>query len=151
MNSDLNKSVFYCSTASRYFKEQLAGTAANSKAFILIEHCNPFPEKVMEAHFDKDWLRSIQLLAKSYQGKVLLIRNKKTNFKDCKISFVDCVAGRYFSIQTTIEKITTINIADHITAANTLWQTDPFFVICTNGKKDKCCAKFGFPVYKFFE
>ncbi len=151
MEHNINKEVFFCSTASRYFKEQLSGTAANSEVFILLEHCNPFPEKVMEAHFDKEWLRSIQRLAKSYKGKVLLIRNNKTNFKDCKISFVDCNACRYFTIETAIENTPSVQLADYIADPRTAWQTDPFFVICTNGKKDKCCAKFGFPVYKFFE
>ncbi len=151
MDNDIKKEVFFCSAASRYFKEQLAGTAANAGAFILIEHANPFPEKIIEAHFDKDWLRNIQQLAKSLKGKVLLIRNKKSNFKDCKVSFVDCKAGRYFTIQTTVDKISSIKLSDHIASVDTQWQTDPFFVICTNGKKDKCCAKFGFPVFKFFE
>lgn len=151
MEQNINKEVFFCSAASRYFKEQLSGTAANSGVFILLEHCNPFPEKVMEAHFDKEWLREIQRLAQSYKGKVLLVRNKTTNFKDCKISFVDCSTCRYFTIETPIENTPSVKLADYITAPETAWQTDPFFLICTNGKKDKCCSKFGFPVYKFFE
>ncbi|WP_346238149.1 sucrase ferredoxin [Niabella insulamsoli] len=151
MESKLKTEVFFCSAASRYFKEQLAGTAANSNAFILIEHSNPFPEKIINAHLDKDWLRSVQQFAKTVRGKVLLIRNKKTNFKDCKISFVDCNASKYFTLQTSIEAITSIRLEEHVHSPETKWQTDPFFLICTNGKKDKCCAKFGFPVFKFFE
>ena len=151
MESNLNKEVFFCSAASRYFKEQLEGTAANSNVFILIEHSNPFPEKLIEAHFDKEWLKRTQRLAKSLKGKVLLTRNKKTNFKDCRISFVDCHTCQYFTIQTTIDQVASIRLEEHISSPETKWQTDPFFVICTNGKKDKCCAKFGFPVFKFFE
>jgi len=151
LEHNINQEVFFCSTASRYFKEQLAGTAANSGTFILIEHANPFPEKIIEAHFDAEWIRGMQLLAKSMKGKVLLIRNKKTNFKDCRISFVDCSACRYFTIQTAIDNLHNIDLPGYIASPDTVWQTDPFFVICTNGKKDKCCAKFGFPVYKFFE
>jgi Uncharacterized protein conserved in bacteria containing thioredoxin-like domain len=146
-----DKDVFFCSAASRYFKEPLAGTAANSSVFILIEHCNPFPAKVGEAHFDKAWLQGIQKLAKSLKGKVLLIRNKKTNFRDCRIIFVDCKKCAYFTIQLPIEQVATVRLADYIHSESTEWETDPFFVICTNGKKDKCCAKFGYPVFKFFE
>ncbi|MFT4092659.1 MAG: sucrase ferredoxin [Niabella sp.] len=151
MKETTEKEVFFCSAASRYFKESLAGTAANSKAFILIEYSNPFPEKIIDALFDKAWLKNIQLLAKSLKGKVLLIRNRKSNFKDCKIIFVDCSRSQYFTIQTTVEACTAVDVAAHISSAETSWQTDPFFLICTNGKKDKCCAKFGFPVFKFFE
>ncbi len=151
METKNRKEIFFCSTASRYFKEQLEGTASNSAAFILIEHCNPFPEKVSQAHFDKDWLKEMQLYAKSIKAKLLLIRNQKTNFKDCKITYVDCKQSSYFSMNTTIANLPTIKLADYVNAANTTWQTDPFFLVCSNGNKDKCCAKFGFPVYKFFE
>lgn len=26
--------------------------------------------------------------------------------------------------------------------------TEPLYLVCTHGKRDKCCAKFGYPVYK---
>ncbi|MBD0327231.1 MAG: sucrase ferredoxin, partial [Pyrinomonadaceae bacterium] len=26
--------------------------------------------------------------------------------------------------------------------------TEPLYLVCTHGKRDKCCAKFGFPLYK---
>jgi hypothetical protein len=29
----------------------------------------------------------------------------------------------------------------------TPWE-DPLFLVCTHGKRDKCCAKFGIPIYK---
>jgi len=146
-----DKVIYYCSAASRYFREQLAGTAANSKAFILIEHFNPFPGKVIEAHFDTEWLRKMQAIAKSYKGKLLLIRNKKTNNKTCRISFVDCTECKYFSVETEIENAVMVPLKEMIEDECTAWETDPFFLICSNGKKDKCCSKFGYPVYKFFE
>lgn len=146
-----NKEIYFCSTASRYFKEQINGTAANSAVFILIEYASPFPEKIIEANLDKEWLRKVQLLAKSYKGKVLLVRSKTSKTKDCKISFIDCNKPGYFTIAATSETYTSIDIARHITAPQTEWLNDPFFLVCTNGKKDKCCAKFGLPVFRFFE
>ncbi len=151
LEARIPKEVFFCSAASRYFREQLAGTAANSQTFILIEHFNPFPGKVIEAHFDTGWIKKMQALARLYKGKVLLIRNKTTNNKDCRITFVDCGESRYFSIEEMVEKVTSVNLQALIDSEDTNWQTDPFFLVCSNGKKDKCCAKFGFPVYKFFE
>lgn len=151
MEQKKNNDLFYCSAASRYFREQLAGTAANSSAFILIEHFNPFPGKVIEAHFDKAWIQEMQALAKEYKGKALLIRNKKTNNKTCKITFVDCIKCRHFSVETELENVTSIPLKKLIEDEHTHWETDTFFLICSNGKKDKCCSKFGYPVYKFFE
>ncbi|MFT3904551.1 MAG: sucrase ferredoxin [Niabella sp.] len=143
--------VFFCSAASRYFKEMLHGTAANYQSYILIEHSDPFPGKISEAHFDKDWLRGMEKLAKRHNGKVLLIRNKKSDFKHCRIRFVDCRLQRYFTITCDVKDASTIDIAPHIEVDETVWEHKSFFAVCTNGKKDKCCSKFGFPVYKFFE
>lgn len=151
MDTIRNKEIYFCSAASRYFKEQLNGTAANSAAFILIEYNNPFPAKINEANVDKDWLKKVQQLAKAYKGKVLLVRTKTSNIKDCKISFIDCTRFSYFTISTTTDQYTSVDIAAHISSPETIWLNDPFFLVCTNGKKDKCCAKFGLPVFKFFE
>lgn len=129
----------------------LAGTASNYKSFFLIEHSDPLPGKVKEAHFDKAWIAGMELLAKKMKGKVLLIRNKKSDYKNCKIIYVDCIKNQYFTIASTIKEVSTINVEARITAPQTQWHSDPFFVVCTNGKKDKCCSKFGFPVFKFFE
>lgn len=151
MTTIRNKEIYFCSAASRYFKEQLNGTAANSAVFILIEYNNPFPAKVADADLDKSWLKKTQQLAKSLKGKVLLIRNKATNATGCSITFIDCNRYSYFTIAATIKNYTLVDIAAHIYSPETVWRNDPFFLICTNGKKDKCCAKFGLPVYKFFE
>lgn len=146
-----HKEIYFCSAASRYFKEQLNGTAANSAVFILIEYNSPFPAKVTEANIDKEWLKKTQQLAKAHNGKVLLVRNKTSNAESCKITFVDCNKCSYFTISTTADKYTAVDMSALLAADETVWQNDPFFLVCTNGKKDKCCSKFGLPVYKFFE
>lgn len=151
LNTIRNKELYFCSAASRYFKEQLNGTAANSSAFILIEYNNPFPAKISDANLNKEWLRKIQQLAKANKGKVLLIRNKASNTEQFNITFIDCKEVRYFIIPATVQTYTDINVSDYISSSETNWLNDPFFLVCTNGKKDKCCAKFGLPVFKFFE
>lgn len=151
MNTIRNKEIYFCSAASRYFKEQLNGTAANSSVFILIEYNYPFPAKISDANFDKKWLKKIQQLAKVNKGKVLLVRSKATKAQDCKITFIDCNKSSYFTISTTMEKYSDVDVAAYLSSAETIWYNDPFFLVCTNGKKDKCCAKFGLPVFKFFE
>lgn len=151
MEKKVPKQVFFCSTASRYFKEAIAGTAANYKCFILVEHADPFPSKPTDGHFNKAWLKSLDSLAREKKGKLLLIRNRETDYTTCRIVFVDCEKRKYFELFSAIGEADTCDIEKYINDPRTQWEVDPFFVVCTNGKKDKCCAKFGFPVFKFFE
>ncbi|MGJ7032940.1 sucrase ferredoxin [Niabella hirudinis] len=143
--------VFFCSAASRYFKEDIHGSAANYNGFILLEHSDPFPEKISQAHVDPLFIASLQELAKQKKAKLLLIRNRKTDFKTCRLIYVDCIGHRYLTLRSTLADLAAIRLEFYINNPDAIWETDPFFVVCTNGKKDKCCAKFGFPVFKFIE
>ncbi len=143
--------VFFCSTASRYFKEALQGTAATYKSFILVEHASPFPSNPVKGLLDKAWLKRMDALANKKNGKLLLIRNNSTDYKTCRVMYVDCILQKYFTVSIPISDVHTVDLESKITDRETEWEVDPFFVVCTNGKKDKCCAKFGFPVFKFFE
>ncbi len=151
MEQTSSKKAFYCSTASRYFKEALAGTAANYKSYILVEHAGPFPSKATDGLMNKSWLQGLNQLALRNKGKLLLIRNRHTNYRTCRIVFVDCVRQKYFEIVVPLEEVHTIDVESYLNNTHTVWEQTPFFLVCTNGKKDKCCAKFGFPVFRFFE
>ena len=151
MNKTGTRHVFFCSAASRYFKEDIHGSAANYNGFILLEHSDPFPEKINQAHFDPYFIAGLQDLAKQKKAKLLLIRNRKTDFKTCRLIYVDCLRQRYLTLHSTLADVAAIRLEFYINSPDAIWETDPFFVVCTNGKKDKCCAKFGFPVFKFIE
>lgn len=151
MNKIKPQNVFFCSAASRYFKEAIQGTAANYSGFILLEHYDPFPEKVSQAHFDQQFIAGLQELAKRKNAKLLLVRNKKSNTQICNLLYVDCLQQRYLRLDAQRTNIAAVRLESLIEQPGVAWQTDPFFVVCTNGKKDKCCAKFGFPVFKFIE
>ncbi|MBZ4187321.1 sucrase ferredoxin [Niabella beijingensis] len=151
MNKAGTRHVFFCSAASRYFKEEIHGSAANYNGFILLEHSDPFPEKIDQAHFDPHFIAGLQDLAKKRKAKLLLIRNRKTDFKSCRLIYVDCLQQRYLTLHSTLADVAAIRLEYYINNPDAIWETDPFFVVCTNGKKDKCCSKFGFPVFKFIE
>lgn len=147
----LCEQVSFCSQNSAFRHEPLSATASNYHAYILIEYPAPFPARISDTKIDTAWLDQVHDLAKERNAKVILIRNSKTNADHLKIVFVDarrqawCLytfSGhhyKYFSLKLFIE------------AADTPWHQDIFFLVCTNGKKDKCCAKFGLPVYQALE
>jgi len=146
-----SEQVFYCSAASRYFKESLHGSAANYNCFIMVEHADPFPSTPTNGHFNKAWLKTLDAFAKREKGKLLLIRNRNTDYKNCRIIYVDCILQKYVVLYRSITDAHLVDLKQHVLSKDAIWEVDPFFVVCTNGKKDKCCAKFGFPVFKFFE
>lgn len=151
MSVEPKHKVFFCSAASRYAKEMLPGTASNYASFILVEYNEPFPSKVAHAKLDDEWREKMNKLAKEKKGKLVLIRNTSTNTKERKIIFVDCLRKRYCVYVSAFDAYTDCDLESYINDEKTEWKTDDFFIVCTNGKKDKCCAKFGFPVYKFME
>ena len=151
MVTDLNEPVFFCSAASRYSQEMLAASAAHYKSYILVEHTHPFPGSIREALVDKAWMAGLQRLAQKVNAKILLIRNQQSDYKQARLIYVDCIRKQYFTIISNYERLKDVSLEEKILAADTLWEDTAFFTICTNGKKDKCCAKFGFPVFKFFE
>lgn len=151
MSVEPKHKVFFCSAASRYAKEMLPGTASNYASFILVEYNEPFPSKVAHAKLDDEWREKMNKLAKKKKGKLVLIRNTSTNTKERKIIFVDCLRKRYCVYVSAFDEYTDCDLESYINDEKTEWKTDDFFIVCTNGKKDKCCAKFGFPVYKFME
>lgn len=143
--------VFFCSAASRYAKEMLAGTASNYASFVLVEYNEPFPAKVANAKLNSEWLNRMNAIAKAKKGKLVLIRSTQSSIASKKIIFVDCLQKRYCTYISQATEYIGFDLEAFISDENTQWQTEGFFIVCTNGKKDKCCAKFGFPVYKFFE
>lgn len=151
MTEKKKQDTFFCSAASRYFKEDIHASASNYKGFILLEHSDPFPENISDAHFDKEWLKDLQNLAKKKKSKLLLIRNRRTSFRTSRLIFVDCEQKRFTTLLCTPGVLMAVEFEKYINSGKANWDSSPFFLVCTNGKKDKCCAKFGFPVFKFLE
>ncbi len=145
------KEVFFCSRASAENHEALAGTASNYHAFILIEYAAPFPKKIGETSIDRNWLKDIEAFAKTRNAKIILIRNKSTVRDRFKIIFVDALRKRYRIHTATGDSYRFFNFKLFAEEEDDDWKNDPFFIVCTNGKKDKCCAKFGLPVFQQLE
>lgn len=143
--------VYFCSAASRYAQELLPGTASNYKCFILVEYFEPFPAKIIQSNLESSCLKKWGKIAKERNGKVVLIRNRSSSKEKRKIIFVDFIQKKYCEVVINAEDYHTVDLESIISCKNTIWQKKPFFIVCTNGKKDKCCSKFGFPVYKFLE
>ena len=59
-----------------------------------------------------------------------------------------------FDLSTDYMSMADLPMADIVSGKSKAGQVDnlsPLFLVCTNGKRDNCCAKFGLPVIKAFE
>lgn len=141
-----NTHTYYCSLASKHHHEAIWATAPHALFFILIEYNDPFPADITQGNLNKKWLEELERFTKGNKGKLLFIRNGATRTDIMRIIYVDCRQKRYFSIEVQKNGLHTIQI-DQVIPAITEWYTDSFYMVCTHGKKDKCCAKWGLPVY----
>jgi hypothetical protein len=141
---------YFCSEGSRQSGESMLGTAPQATTWMLLEHNAIFGEKALEESTIPEKVKTHinQSLTEIPQSKLLLIRR---SIPTDKITFYiaknDPSARLYkFELDSYAEivDIDLINFAEdkaHLA-------DEKLFLVCTNGKRDQCCARYGLPVYK---
>ncbi|MFH8407292.1 sucrase ferredoxin [Streptomyces sp. NPDC018019] len=148
-----------CATASRDAAEPVAGTSATARTWLLVEQTGPWgTEALTESHLDPRTGRALEAAAHGTGVRVALIR-RPGRHADCHGS----TARRVFVAHTAPGRswIRTAAITDpdallHLDFARLgagehdgLWSPytgDPLVFVCTNGKRDRCCALLGRPL-----
>jgi hypothetical protein len=147
---------FYCSDLSRKAVETTFGTASIGDVWLLIEY--PFawePHAVEESALAPHIKAFIKQTLKTVpRSRVLFIKRDRSPESGitCFIASTRESAPFIFKSQlSSYEELTRLDIAS-LAAGNSSAEaeaiTDPLFLICTHGRRDKCCAKFGYPLYK---
>ncbi|MGW8557743.1 sucrase ferredoxin [Streptomyces tubercidicus] len=148
-----------CATASRESAESLAGTAALARTWLLIEQTGPWGAHALtESHLDPDVGRALEAAAEGTGVRVALIR-RPGRHADCH----GTTRQRMFLAHTAPERswIRTTTVTDPRAALGLdftalgagehhgLWEPyigEPLILVCTNGKRDRCCALLGRPL-----
>jgi hypothetical protein len=144
-----------CSMLSRQVQEQIFGTATRSNVWLLLEYPHPMGAKAFEESNipepTKQYLNSIK---NSIPGtRIQLIKRPSTHSRD--ITFFLALTRESLPLLfefhlDNYEDLPDLNLAaafsedglkEHI-------RNRPLFLICTNGKRDPCCAQWGLPLYK---
>ncbi len=148
----LGKAVF-CSDLSRQAAEELPGTAGPRQAWILIQDHAPWGVDAFDAcslpqHL-KTWLRS---LFHEQKPVILLVRNSDQKNPLRRKLFVVRSPEEGGSIRefewTTAEDIAELPLARAMAGEEEGIARSALYLVCTHGKRDKCCAKYGLPVYQ---
>ncbi|MGP3979365.1 sucrase ferredoxin [Streptomyces sp. 8N114] len=152
-----------CATASQALAEPLAGTAATARTWLLIEQPGPWGKKALtQSHLDPELGQALDAAAGAHGGRVALIRRPGRHADSSspsaphRVFLASTVPGASW-VRTTVlpgHGLAALRELDFaaLEGAPVLgpdwepYEGDPLALVCTNGKRDRCCALLGRPL-----
>lgn len=148
-----------CATASRHLEEPLAATAAAARTWLLLEQPGPWGGKALTAsHLDPGVGRELERRTKGTGVRVALIRRPGRHADSHRSLRHQVIAahtapGNSWVRHTTVDDpaellglgMDALGGGEHA-GFGTAWTGDPLALVCTNGKRDRCCALLGRPL-----
>lgn len=141
----------FCSTLSNRRNDSLIGTATNYNKLLLIEYNKPWTQKAFVDSKIKSLVKKhVTDFINLNNVKLLLVKNQDSNENDIQIFTFNLDPDKNYSNLLVLKKyedLLTINLNSYF--ENQIQPTNNLlYLVCTNGKKDKCCSKFGLPIYQ---
>jgi hypothetical protein len=150
----MSQQLFFCSELSRNAGEQLFGTASTGENWILVEYPYPWGSRALESSALSPAVKShLNSLLKTIPRARLLFIKQSQPRAGVNIFVVRARRERPYAVRLTLsdyEDLRAINFAA-IASGDSLeggeLTREPMHLVCTHGKRDKCCAKFGNAIY----
>jgi hypothetical protein len=142
-----------CATLSRALTEPLYGTASRVRGWVLLEQPGPWGrEAVTESRLDRDLARTLDRRAADAHLRLLLIRRPGRGTGRPHACFVAHTsrAGRWLERRQLDDpaELLELDMAKVVAGERPGFgeaATDPVYLVCTNGRHDRCCATYGRP------
>ncbi|MFJ9085684.1 sucrase ferredoxin [Streptomyces sp. NPDC102384] len=148
-----------CTTASRDLEEPLAGTAATARTWLLIEQPGPWGAKALvSSHLDPEVGRALEAAADGTGVRVALVRRPGRHAdhhasQRHQVYVAHTVPGGTWLRSTTVaapEELLGLDFAalgaGRHGGFGAPYEGEPLAFVCTNGKRDRCCALLGRPL-----
>ncbi|MDW4905570.1 sucrase ferredoxin [Streptomyces sp. ADMS] len=153
-----------CATVSRDLDEPLAGTAATARTWLLLEQSGPWGAQALTtSHLDPALGRALERAAEGTGVRIALIRRpgRHADFGTPAVRQVyaaHTTPGNVWLHSATTrspEQLLDLDFAALGKGAPQTFETtlqgrphtgDPLALVCTNGKRDRCCALLGRPL-----
>ncbi|MDN3267446.1 sucrase ferredoxin [Streptomyces sp. MA15] len=153
-----------CSTVSRELDEPVAGTAATARTWLLLEQPGPWGAKALtSSHLDPALGRALEAAAKGTGVRIALIRRPGRHADSRmpatrRVYLAHTVPGDvWLHTATTNDPARLLDLdfpalgrGDAAGFGTVLGGVphdgDPLALVCTNGKRDRCCALLGRPL-----
>ena len=153
---DRSKERIYCSQVAQMADAPIHGTAVQVHTWLLIEYARPWTPKAMQDNdLPRDLLNHITALPEMLETQGVLMR---TQFIKQAASadqlhprvFISNPDGLYSREYEHYESLHSLSVEDILkpAAAGFEAHAKPIALVCTNGQRDLCCARFGLPVYE---
>ncbi|HMJ46664.1 MAG TPA: sucrase ferredoxin [Ferruginibacter sp.] len=141
----------FCSINSINRAEKIYGTATTAINYILIEYNrawgkNPILESEIPETIKSFLFKEIE--NKVFSKIVLIKKSNNTSLNTINLFAINNREVNPFINHIIIDNywdILNINISELFSNSTVINKS--LYLVCTNGKKDKCCSKFGLPIY----
>jgi hypothetical protein len=146
---------FYCSRTSADVRERIFGTASRVDVWLLLEYNGRWsPDLLADSHLPTDVKGALSSVLGSVRwSRLVFVKNELRGLAGLSffvaITREDRRALHRFELDD-YRDLLSIDVASLVAGATSDEQglSDPLFLVCLDGKHDKCCAKFGLPVYR---
>ena len=146
----------YCAAQTRQNNEPLYGTASTAQIWFLLEYRQPWRAKAVT---DNDLPQAVQdywaqLLTAVPGSRLLFIKQDNSVAETLRLFVVRSGEedAQIFELPFhSYEELPAFDLQDLTSGAQGYHAYDrerPLLLVCTNGKRDKCCSRFGLPLYK---
>lgn len=147
----------YCSDSSLQVGEPLIGTATQTEAYLLLEYPGAWGEKALdESSLPSQVKTRLNELGKQIRGlKTLLIKTQSHPSLEGGIHFFIVnptlhPPRLYRFLMSVYDDLLDLDIPAVLSGDPTydsfLHQV-PIYLVCANGRRDRCCARYGVPVF----
>ncbi|MCZ4508774.1 sucrase ferredoxin [Streptomyces sp. ActVer] len=153
-----------CAKVSRDLEEPLAGTAATARTWLLVEQPGPWGAKALtSSHLDPALGRALEQAAEGTGVRIALFR-RPGRHADCRtvaerqVYAAHTTPGNVWlhkAITSDPERLLELDFSELGEGLPGTFDTtldaaphtgDPLALVCTNGKRDRCCALLGRPL-----
>ncbi|MDQ1558913.1 MAG: hypothetical protein QOD32_1973 [Pyrinomonadaceae bacterium] len=151
----MSQTFFYCSDLSRASGERSFGTASVGEVWLLVEYREAWGTHALEdSALPAVVKRHLNNFCQTVPRARLLFVKRERVRPEPPVCFVVRCRERAPSIErfelNTYEDLLQFDLAALAAggAPGGVKLETPLYLVCTHGKRDKCCAKFGYALYK---
>jgi hypothetical protein len=151
------QSTWFCSDISRQAGEPLIGTATRTDVWLMLEHDAAWQRKALEGsklpQAVKDHLAQAEKTIP--HARVELIKHEQHRAPRSLSFFVartaDTESSLYHFQLDAVEDVLSLDmkaVASGDPRFDARLVSAPMVIVCTNGLRDQCCARYGLPIYR---